>query len=167
MPFIAVIGLGVLALVCFGIGSGTNGAALVATVIFFPTVIALYFAPTINATRAGHPQKTAITVLNVLLGWTVLGWIGALVWSYGAVTKVEVVPAAPTPSAAPLGGAHSSEVQRAAPALDHRHAFDSPTGASAMAASPPDEFKDCPFCAEPIKLAAIKCKHCGSMLQAA
>ncbi|MFB6328957.1 hypothetical protein ACVCFZ_01100 [Acinetobacter variabilis] len=27
------------------------------------------------------------------------------------------------------------------------------------------EFKDCPFCAEKIKLAAIKCKHCGSMVE--
>jgi len=27
------------------------------------------------------------------------------------------------------------------------------------------EFKECPFCAEQIKLAAIKCKHCGSMVE--
>lgn len=27
------------------------------------------------------------------------------------------------------------------------------------------EFKDCPFCAEQIKAAAIKCKHCGSMVE--
>lgn len=182
MPFVAVIGLGFLALICFAIGSGTNGAAAVATAIFIPTVIVLYFAPAINASRSGHPQKMAITVLNVLLGWTVLGWIGALVWSYGAPSKVEVVPAVPPStmspvgqrhtfdvprSAPPLDGAHASEVQRAAPPLDHRHAFDRPTAAPVAAASPSDEFKDCPFCAEPIKRAAIKCKHCGSMLESA
>lgn len=29
-----------------------------------------------------------------------------------------------------------------------------------------DEMRPCPFCAEEIKAAAIKCKHCGSMLDA-
>lgn len=28
-----------------------------------------------------------------------------------------------------------------------------------------DGFKDCPFCAEQIKINAIKCKHCGSMVE--
>ena len=27
------------------------------------------------------------------------------------------------------------------------------------------EFKACPFCAEQIRVSAIKCKHCGSMLE--
>lgn len=27
------------------------------------------------------------------------------------------------------------------------------------------ELKSCPFCAEPIRISAIKCKHCGSMLE--
>lgn len=27
------------------------------------------------------------------------------------------------------------------------------------------ELKSCPFCAEPIRKTAIKCKHCGSMLE--
>lgn len=29
------------------------------------------------------------------------------------------------------------------------------------------EFKECPLCAEEIKIAAIKCKHCGSIIEEA
>jgi T4 superinfection immunity protein/SH3 domain-containing protein len=44
-------------------------------------LIALYFLPTIVA-AAGSKRKTgAIFVLNLLLGWTLLGWVGALVWA--------------------------------------------------------------------------------------
>ena len=41
----------------------------------------LYFVPTIVAYKRHHRQTLAITVLNVVLGWTVLGWAGALVWA--------------------------------------------------------------------------------------
>jgi hypothetical protein len=43
--------------------------------------IILYFLPTIVALNRHLPWTTAIIILNVLLGWTVLGWVGALVWS--------------------------------------------------------------------------------------
>lgn len=32
------------------------------------------------------------------------------------------------------------------------------------ASKPPERLRNCPFCSEQIKAAAIKCKHCGSML---
>ncbi len=51
-----------------------------------------YFAPAIIAGRRKHHQENAIIVLNILLGWTVLGWIVALVWAFTAVV------AAPTSS---------------------------------------------------------------------
>jgi TM2 domain-containing membrane protein YozV len=38
---------------------------------------------------------------------------------------------------------------------------------SAEAAADPAAMIDCPFCAEPIRAAARKCKHCGEMLDAA
>jgi hypothetical protein len=41
----------------------------------------LYMLPTIIAFSRGHHQAVAIAVLNVFLGWTFLGWVGALVWS--------------------------------------------------------------------------------------
>jgi TM2 domain-containing membrane protein YozV len=39
--------------------------------------------------------------------------------------------------------------------------------AAAPEASDPTALIDCPFCAEPIRAAARKCKHCGEMLDAA
>lgn len=44
-------------------------------------LIALYVLPALVAASRHHRQTMAITVLNLLLGWTLLGWAGALVWS--------------------------------------------------------------------------------------
>lgn len=44
----------------------------------------IYFAPFIVACGRGHHQTIAIFALNLLLGWTVLGWIVAIVWSLTA-----------------------------------------------------------------------------------
>ena len=49
---------------------------LTVTVIF-----AVYFLPSIIASSRKHKNKLAIFLLNLLLGWTVLGWIVSLVWS--------------------------------------------------------------------------------------
>jgi hypothetical protein len=45
-----------------------------------------YFMPTVMAATRGHQNTGMIFLTNLLLGWTVLGWIGALVW---AATLVE------------------------------------------------------------------------------
>ena len=42
-------------------------------------VLGLYFLPAVAAPLRGHHQRLAITALNLLLGWTALGWIIALV----------------------------------------------------------------------------------------
>lgn len=41
----------------------------------------LYFLPTLIAYHKEKINCLAIFLVNLLLGWTVLGWIGALVWS--------------------------------------------------------------------------------------
>ena len=41
----------------------------------------LYFLPALVALRRGHHNRNAIFVLNLFLGWTLLGWIAALVWA--------------------------------------------------------------------------------------
>lgn len=41
----------------------------------------VYFIPALIAARRGHPNATAIVVLNAIAGWTFLGWVSALTWS--------------------------------------------------------------------------------------
>jgi hypothetical protein len=41
----------------------------------------LYLLPAIIAYSRGHPDTVAITALTILLGWSFIGWVVALVWS--------------------------------------------------------------------------------------
>jgi hypothetical protein len=44
--------------------------------------IAIYLAPTVVANYRSHKNATAILVFNIFLGWTFIGWVAALVWSF-------------------------------------------------------------------------------------
>ncbi|HRI39877.1 MAG TPA: superinfection immunity protein [Nitrospira sp.] len=41
----------------------------------------VYLIPTFIAFGRGHPNYVPILVVNLTLGWTVIGWLGALLWS--------------------------------------------------------------------------------------
>ena len=43
--------------------------------------LALYFVPSLIAVNRNKRNKNAIFALNLLLGWTFVGWVVALVWS--------------------------------------------------------------------------------------
>ncbi len=47
----------------------------------------LYWIPTVIALWRNHPQTWPIVLLNLLVGWTGIGWIAALVWSVAAVRR--------------------------------------------------------------------------------
>lgn len=70
--------------------SQQGDATLFFVLLFF--AVFLYFAPLINAHLRRHPSKSAIGALNLLLGWTFLGWVAALVWSYKAIPAVVEAP---------------------------------------------------------------------------
>ena len=43
--------------------------------------LALYFVPTVVAMQRQHGNRLAIFMLNIFGGWTIAGWIVALVWA--------------------------------------------------------------------------------------
>ncbi len=44
----------------------------------------IYLLPGIVAAMRNHNNWLAIQVLNVLLGWTLIGWVVAMVWAFTA-----------------------------------------------------------------------------------
>ena len=71
-----------------------------ADMTFFATLLALcaYFLPSLAAASRRHRNSGAIEALNLLLGWTVIGWIAALIWSQTA----DVSDAGPKATRVPL-----------------------------------------------------------------
>ena len=61
--------------------SDTSGASLLLGFMVLAVLLALYLLPAIIGFSRHHRQATAIFVLDLLLGWTMIGWIAALVWS--------------------------------------------------------------------------------------
>jgi hypothetical protein len=62
------------------------------SVFFFPFFglgFLMYFLPTILAFARNKRDTTAILLLNLFLGWTMIGWVVALVWA--VKTDVPVV----------------------------------------------------------------------------
>ena len=45
-------------------------------------MIGLYFLPTIVAASSSKANAGAIFVLNLFLGWTLIGWVIALTWAF-------------------------------------------------------------------------------------
>jgi hypothetical protein len=57
---------------------------ILSTFIFFPFFslsFAMYFLPSIIALARSKRDLLAIFLLNLFLGWSVIGWIVALVWA--------------------------------------------------------------------------------------
>jgi len=49
--------------------------------ITFLFLVCLYITPSFIARMKNNPNVLAISVFNILLGWTVIGWVIALVWA--------------------------------------------------------------------------------------
>ena len=61
-----------------------NTAAMIAIfkAAFIATALAVtYCLPMIVAQSRRHPRRAIISLVNICLGWTFLGWIAALLWA--------------------------------------------------------------------------------------
>ena len=54
---------------------GLKGTAAIYISGFF------YLTPSLIAWYRAHHNRAAIMAFNLLLGWTLIGWVGALVWA--------------------------------------------------------------------------------------
>jgi hypothetical protein len=60
----------------------TTGGVLIAILVSFVTVG--YLAPWSIAYARHHQKQTPIFLINLLLGWTLIGWLAALIWAFSS-----------------------------------------------------------------------------------
>jgi hypothetical protein len=130
-----------------------------------PTIVALiialagifYLLPAIIAGFRGHASAWGIFALNLLLGWSGIVWIVALIWALSnkgqAVQQTVIV------------NNHNNEASQ--PAQPIYIPVPQPPLAQSLVNVPvpapllEDDSRVCPSCAETIKAAALKCRFCG------
>lgn len=111
-----------------GIGS------LVALVV----VLGLYFLPTIIASQRGVTNFGSIAVINLFLGWTLVGWVVALAMSF------KDVPARDAPVTASTNASTTGSPEAAALGTDG------------------SAYRNCPNCGRSMDRGATACPHCGA-----
>lgn len=103
-----------------------------------------YLLPTSIAGWRHHPNGAPIFLLNLFLGWTVIGWIVALMWASSSPEGVQTVIVA-------VPGASVATVPPAAPT------FSAPFDA-------PREIVFCSKCGKKREGTLNFCRHCGATL---
>lgn len=58
--------------------------------VYLAVYFVIYILPMIIAFNRHHENYTAIFLLNLLLGWTLVGWVVALVWAIVGRRRMQV-----------------------------------------------------------------------------
>ncbi len=134
------------ALIVIGFGSflvaGTGGSFFFLVALLCG--ILLYFFPMYEAHFRKQPNFDSIFMVNLFLGWTLIGWVVALVWALKEAENVTVI-----------NESKQNVFSETVESNDHQ---EQPA---------PKATVECPFCAEDILAKARKCKHCGSEVEPA
>lgn len=54
--------------------------------------ILIYLCPTCIAARRNHNNRAAIGIINIFLGWTLIGWVVSLAWAFSDNVTPKVKP---------------------------------------------------------------------------
>jgi T4 superinfection immunity protein len=54
-------------------------------------LVAIYCTPAIIASARGHRNSGAIWALNILLGWSFIGWVAAFVWALTTPQQPQII----------------------------------------------------------------------------
>jgi hypothetical protein len=77
--------------VCYDCADGTRRIGTPGMMTFIGTLFIMYWLPTIIAIVRQAHSALGVFLVNFLFGWTVLGWILALIWSLAADNRVHEV----------------------------------------------------------------------------
>jgi hypothetical protein len=80
-------------MVAVGLAQNTSALLAPAHLLLFVLALAVYFLPTALAMYRDCTATVWIALIDVLLGWTVIGWFVALGWAAGG--KTHQAPPAP------------------------------------------------------------------------
>jgi hypothetical protein len=75
------------------------GIGLILLLFVFTVFVGVYVLPAILASKRRHRHRRTILVINLLLGWTTIGWVVAMVW--GLIGHVEPLPPSALPPVPP------------------------------------------------------------------
>jgi len=64
---------------------------LIAVMTFLLFLFVMYWLPTLIAIVRQTPSALGVAMLNFFLGWTIIGWILALVWALAASSNQHVI----------------------------------------------------------------------------
>jgi hypothetical protein len=139
MIFVRIIVLVFLNVFSFAMGtipsSEANAIAKLVGPLFFIFAPALYLLPTYEGFKNNAHNLTSIALVNIFLGWSLVGWLVALIWAINKSPPSPVV------------------------VVNQANNIPEPPDAPNQQAT-----KICPECAETVLFAAKKCKHCGSSI---
>lgn len=98
-------GLAAFAIVILALGLARNDAELLAplNLLLFALVAVIYLSPTGLAVYRDCRAAVWIALVNILLGWTILGWFAALGWAVSGKMR-SVRPATLVPPTHPAHG---------------------------------------------------------------